>query len=141
MNHSGARTMWTPFVLYGVLLSCCWLSTSAWSQTQQQTDHPVVVSAQMRRGAVVYKLNGRIVENSRQNSLLKNLANVLDTRGELVMVFLVIDVHAPFSEMGKLETALDKIGLTQRRFFVSDFSDGLMQEIHFDEKAIPIPPN
>jgi hypothetical protein len=141
MNHSGARTTRTFYILYGVLLSCYWLTTSAWSQTQQQTDHPIVVSAEMKRGTMVYRLNGRIVENSRQNSLMKNLAKVLDTRGDQVMVFLVIDVHAPFREMGKLETALDKIGLTQRRFFVSDFSDGRMQEVHVDEKAIPIPPN
>jgi hypothetical protein len=141
MNHSGALTTSTTLVLYGVLLSCCWLSTTAWSQAQQQTDHPVVVSAEMKVGALVYKLNGRIVDNSRQNSLLKNLATVVDKRGAQVMVFLVIDVNAPFHEMGKLETALDKVGLTQRRFFVSGFSDGLMQEIHFDEKTVPIPPN
>jgi hypothetical protein len=95
----------------------------------------------MKHGAVVYRLNGQIVENSRQNSLLKNLATVIDTRGAQVMVFLVIDVNAPFREMGKLETALDKTGLTQRRFFVSNFSDRLMQEVHIDEKAIPIPPH
>ena len=57
--------------------------------------------------------------------------------GTEVPVVIVIDVRASFSEVGKLETALDKADLTHRRLFVSDFgSDALMNEIHWDEGCV-----
>jgi hypothetical protein len=124
---------------YWILFFTCCLASGSWSQTEQQTAHPIVVSAQMQDGTLVYRVNGRRVEDTRQNSLLTNLANVVRTRGVDVAVFIIIDVRAPFSEVGKLETALDKADLKHRRLFVSDFRDATMNEIHWDETAIPIP--
>jgi hypothetical protein len=121
------------------LLVALLLISYAWSQTEPQAAHPVVVSAETQRGVVVYRLNGRRVDESRKNSLLTNLGKVADTRGLDVPVYIVIDVRAPFTEVGKLETALDKIGLTSHRLFVADFRDGTMNEIHWDQNAIPIP--
>jgi len=95
----------------------------------------------MQGEALVYRVNGRRVEDTRKNSLLTNLGNVVRTRGIDTPVFVIIDVRAPFSEAGKLETALDKAGLTHRRLFVSDFRDETMNEIHWDATAVPIPPN
>ena len=116
------------------------LISGAWARSQQQPAHPVVVSAQTEGGAIVYKVNGRRVEDSRKNSLLTNLGNVADARGLDAPVFIIIDERSPFTEVGKLETALDKIGLTKRRLFIADFRDGTMNEIHWDQKALPIPP-
>ncbi|HVA16863.1 MAG TPA: hypothetical protein VMV59_04015 [Candidatus Dormibacteraeota bacterium] len=62
--------------------------------------------------------------------------------GTKIPAFIIIDVRAPFSEVGKLETALDKVDLTyERRLFVTDFRDGTMNEIHWDDTSIPIPHN
>src|SRR5229473_4367638 len=78
-------------------------------QTKEALSRPVVVSAQMESGGLIYKVDGKRVEDSRRNSLLTNLGNIQDVRGRDVPVFIVIDVRAPFSEVGKLETALDKV--------------------------------
>jgi hypothetical protein len=102
---------------------------------------PLVLSSRMEMGKPVYRMNGRVVEDSAGNSLLKNLERVSQTRGLDAPVFIVIDVRAPFSEAGKLETALDKIGMTHYRLFVTDFTGGKMNEIHWDETGIPIPQN
>jgi hypothetical protein len=48
---------------YWVLFLLCWLAPTMWSQTQQQTAHQVVVSAQMQGGVLVYRVNGRRVED------------------------------------------------------------------------------
>jgi hypothetical protein len=108
------------------------------SQTAQPTSHPVVVSSRIENGSLVYRVSGKRVEDSVENSLLTNLGNLVKARGTDIPVFVVIDIRVPFSEMGKLETALDKADLTHRRLFVSDFQSGTMTEIHFD-RAIPIP--
>jgi hypothetical protein len=121
------------FVTFLLIFATC-------SLAQPHPARPVVVSAQMQGASVVYRVNGRRVEDSRENSLLTNLGKAADTRGLDVLVFIIIDEHAPFKEVGKLETALDKIGLTSRRLFVADFHDGTMNEIHWDQNAIPIPP-
>jgi biopolymer transport protein ExbD len=121
-----------------VLLSLL-LPPSTASQTNDYATQPVVVSAQTENAMLVYKVNGKRVEDSRKNSLLTNLGKIQDARGDNVPVFIVIDVRASFSEAGKLETALDKVGLMNYRLFVSNFSDGTMNEIHWDESAIPIP--
>ena len=126
-------------VLFCSILFSLPLSPSTASQTKGDAPQPVVVSAQMENGMLVYKVNGKRVEDSRKNSLLTNLEGVLDARGSEVPVFIVIDVRAPFSEVGKLETALDKVGLTHYRLFVSNFRNEVMNEIHWDETAIPIP--
>lgn len=102
---------------------------------------PVVLTARVENGSLVYRINGKRVEDSIENSLLVNLGNIVKTRGTEVPVFIVIDVRAPFTEIGKLGTALDKAGLTHRRFFVSYFRDGTMNEIHWDDTSIPIPRN
>jgi biopolymer transport protein ExbD len=110
------------------------------SQNENQKSKPVVLSVQMEHGMAIYRLNGRTVEDRRDNSLLKNLTQVAAERGTNVPVFVIIDVQAPFAEVGKLETALDKVDLTsKRRLFVTDYRDRTMNEIHWDEKAVPIP--
>src|SRR6266436_8681096 len=119
-----------------VLLSLL-LPSSTTSQTKESLPQPVVVSARMDNGMLVYRVNGKRVEDSPKNSLLKNLGEIQDARGDNVPVFIIIDVRAPFSEVGKLETALDKVGLMHYRLFVSNFSDGTMNEIHWDETAMP----
>jgi hypothetical protein len=110
------------------------------SQAGNENSKPVVLSVQMERGVPIYRLNGKAVEDSKDNSLLKNLAEIVVVRGRNVPVFIIVDVRASFAEMGKLETALDKVSLTsKRRLFVTDFRDRTMNEIHWDEKAVPIP--
>jgi hypothetical protein len=110
--------------------------------SQTQSSAPVVVSARMEKGSLVYKVNGKTVEDSKENSLLTNLARIARSQGSDVTVFIVIDVRAPFTEVGKLETALDKVELNHsRRLFVTDFHDGTMNEIHWDRTPIPIPPH
>jgi hypothetical protein len=96
----------------------------------------------MEQRSLVYKLNGKRVEDRWDNSFLKSLAKVATARGSKTVVFIIVDVRAPFTEVGKLETALDKANLTyDRRLFVSDFRGGTMNEIHWDNAAIPIPKN
>ena len=125
-----------PFCL--VLLSSAPLKPQTMKESPPR---PVVLSAQVKHGQIVYELNGRVVEDNARNSILKNLTRILDTRGSSTPVFVVVDVRAPFSEFGKLETALDKVGLPKRRFFVTDFTDATLNEVHWDEKAVPIPKN
>jgi hypothetical protein len=122
------------------LLSSLWIGCVAASQTAQPTSHPVVVSSRIENGSLVYRVSGKRVEDSVENSLLTNLGKIVKERGTAIPVFVVIDVRVPFSEMGKLETALDKVDLTHRRLFMSDFQNGTMTEIHID-KPIPIPRN
>ena len=125
-----------PLIVFCLALLFCGVSSP---QTKEDSSKPVVLSAQMKNATVLYKLNGKIVEDSVQNSLLTNLTRILVTRGSGTAVFIIVDVRAPFSEFGKLETALDKVGLPHRRFFVTNFTDGIMNEIHWDETGIPIP--
>lgn len=106
-----------------------------------KTESPVVLSVQMENGSKVYRLDGRRVENSVENSILTNLGRVVRTRGTRIPALIIIDVRAPFSEVDKLETALDKAGITQCRIFVTNFKGGTMNEIHWDETPIPLPPD
>jgi biopolymer transport protein ExbD len=135
------RTQVTPkFVVF----SCCVLAlllfpTSLSAQTKEHAPQPVAVSAQMENGILVYRVNGKRVEDSQKNSLLTNLERIVQQRGSEVTVFIIVDVRAPFTEVGKLETALDKVGMSQRRVFVTDFRDRTMNEIHWDETPIPMP--
>lgn len=122
--------------LIALLLIAC----VAASQNENEKPKPVVLSVQMERGTLIYRLNGKTVEDRRDNSLLKNLTEVVTERGTNVPIFIIIDVRASFAEVGKLETALDKVDLTsKRRLFVTDYRDNTMNEIHWDEKAMPIP--
>jgi hypothetical protein len=113
---------------------------SVMSQAPASGSRPVVVSVRLERGALIYRLNGSRVEDRANNSLLTNLGRTVEERGTEATVFIVIDVRAPFSEAGKLETALEKAGLTHYRLFVSNFRGGMMNEIHWDETPIPLPP-
>lgn len=106
---------------------------------QRAESKPVILSVQMEHGKPVYKLNGKTVEDRRDNSLLNNLMQVANERGRTTEVLVIVDEKAPFTEVGKLETALDKIDMPNRRLFVADFPDGTMNEIHLDPKALPIP--
>lgn len=120
-----------------VLLSLIWVAES---QTEPGAIKPLVLAVQMKAGRPIYKLDGREVEDRPSNSLLRNLTEIVKKRGTKLSVFVVIDVHAPLTEVGKLETALDKVDLTSdRRLFVSDFRNGTMNEIHWDQEAIPLP--
>jgi hypothetical protein len=115
------------------------LGSTVSAQTKETASQSVVVSARMERGTLIYKVNGKRVEDSIRNSLLTNLGAVVAERGNELPVLIIIDVHAPFSEVGKLETALDKADLKHYRLFVTGFSNGVMNEIHGDETGIPIP--
>jgi hypothetical protein len=107
-----------------------------------QTPPSMVVTARMEKGALVYRVNGKIVEDSKENSLITNLARIAKARGNDVPVSIIVDVRAPFTEIGKLETALDKADLSHsRRLFVTDFHDSTMNEIHWDQTPIPMPSN
>jgi len=121
------------------MLGFCGISKA---QTSESTPRPVVVSAQMKNGKLIYQVNGKIVENSARNSLMTNLGRILVTRGKETSVFIVIDVRAPFGEFEHIDTALDKVDLPNRRYFVSNFTnDNMMTEIHWADKAVPIPQN
>lgn len=135
----GKMTRVAAFLL--LVLAPSWNAHSQ-SLLAQTSPQPVVLVARMQKnGVVTYRLNGKKVEDSVQNSLLMNLGGVVRSRGKKVPVDIIVDVRAPFSEVGKLETALDKSDLTNRRVYVSNFKDGTMNEIHWDDRAIPLPPN
>lgn len=120
----------------------CVVCVPIWLVSQTQTPSPVVVSARMEKQGLVYKVNGKTVEDSKENSLITSLARIAKLRGNEVPVFIIVDVRAPFTEVGKLETALDKVELTHsRRLFVTDFRDSTMNEIHWDKTPVPIPSN
>lgn len=126
-----------------VVLIVLWFGPALSSQDLRVVPKPVILSAQMQKnGTLVYRVNGKRVEDSKSNSFLTNLGEIVKKRGTKIPAFVIIDVRAPFSEMGKLETALDKEDLTyERRLFVSSFRDGTMNEIHWDDTSIPIPRN
>lgn len=109
-------------------------------QTDTSGTNPLVLTVQIESGKSIYKLNGKEVEDRRDNSLIQNLTKVVRQRGNKIPVFIVVDVRAPLTEVGKLETALAKVDLTSNtRLFVSNFRNGTMNEIHWDEKAFSIP--
>jgi hypothetical protein len=112
------------------------------SKAQGKKPKPLVLSAEIVKGMMIYKLDGKRVEDSKSNSLLTNLTAIVRARGNAIPVFVIVDVRAPFSEAGKLDTALAKADLLrERKLFVTNFRDGTMNEIHWDETGIPIPLN
>ena len=128
-----------PLMLLWLMLGFCGISNA---QTGESTPRPVVVSAQLMNGKLIYRVNGKIVESSARNSLMTNVSRVLGTRGKETPVFIVIDVRAPFRQFEHIDTALDKVDLPNRRYFVSNFTnDHMMTEIHWADKAVPIPQN
>lgn len=131
MKYSSTQTTSAPLALCCAVLAALLFSRAATSQTRKPTAQAVVISARMERNTMTYRLNGKIVEDRVNNSLLKNLTEIVKTRGTKVPVIIIIDVHASFTEVGKLETALDKADLTySRKLFVTDFRDGTMNEVH-----------
>ena len=136
MKYCFVRTMIIRLALLWVVFVPIWLAS------QTQAPPAVVVSVRIEKGSLVYKVNGKTVEDSKENSLITNLARIAKERGDQVPVFIIVDVRAPFTEVGKLETALDKVELTHsRRLFVTDFRDSTMNEIHWDQTPVPIPSN
>jgi len=132
------------FVKAGKLLGCvivlfpllCWSGY----RTDSGPSKAVVLTVYMEAGKPIYRLNGKEVEDRRDNSLLRNLTEVVRERGAKIPALVIVDVRAPLTEFGKLETALDKVDLTsERRLFVGNFQDGTMNEIHWEAKALPIP--
>jgi hypothetical protein len=76
------KRSWTNIASRCLLLSCFLFGSSlpspaATSQTKEHTTQPVVVSAQIVNGTLIYKVNGKRVEDTRKNSLLTNLGNIL----------------------------------------------------------------
>jgi hypothetical protein len=133
---------WFTQITTNRLALLCVILSPMWLASQAQTSLPVVVSARMEKGGLVYKVNGKTVEDNKDNSLITNLARIAKLRGSEVPVFIIVDVRASFIEVGKLETALDKVELNHsRRLFVTDFHDSTMNEIHWDQTPIPIPSN
>lgn len=135
MTHLLKQWVTTLLVLNSFLLVMC-VSPSEGKGAESK---PIVLSVQMEHGKPVYKLNGKIVEDRRENSLLNNLMQVATDRGSNTLVLLILDERASFTEAGKLQTALDKIDMPNRKLFVADFPDRTMKEIHWDQKAVPIP--
>jgi hypothetical protein len=122
------------------LIVLIFLLCPAESMTQASGPRPLVLTVQIEAAKPIYKLNGKEVEDRRDNSLLKNLTEAAKRRGTKIPVIEIIDVRAPLTEVGKLETTLDKVDFTSnRRLFVSDFHGGTMNEIHWDHRALPIP--
>ena len=133
----GALSVWSCVLLVASILLTC----SGRSSAQENVVQPLVVSVQILKGTPVYRVNRKIVENTRDNSLLTNPERAASERGVDYPVIVLVDVNAPFTEMGKLETALDKIDFKHRRLFVGDFQTGGMNELHWDQNEIPIPAN
>ncbi len=123
-----------------VMLSSVLLVNMSVAEPQETAESkPIVLSVKMEHGKSVYRLNGKTVEDRRENSLLNNLMQVATERGNKTLVLVIVDERAPFTEAGKLQTALDKIDMPNRKVFIADFADGTMNEIHWDDKAIAIP--
>lgn len=139
MKHATTYVISRFLALFVVIVFATLLVTANIAKPVGNVSHTVIVSARMENGALVYRLNGKRVEDRRDNSLLTNLTNIVKTQGTEAPVLIIIDVRASFTEVGKLETALDKAGLTRYRLFVSNFSNGVMNEIRWDETAVPIP--
>ncbi|SRR6266481_1654521 len=126
-------------VLY--LLAVLVLTFSAGSWAQKNDGQSLVVSVQIVKGTRVYRVNRKVVEDTSHNSLLTNLETAAAERGLDYPVIVLVDVKAPFTEVGKLETALDKIDFKHRRLFVGDFETAVMNEFHWDQNGVPIPAN
>jgi hypothetical protein len=130
---------WMCFLL---AISVLTLSSGSSAQKNGKNDFlPLVVSVEMVKGTPVYRVNRKVVEDTRDNSLLTNLESEASERGLDSPVIVLVDVKAPFTEVGKLETALDKIDFKHRRLFVGNFQEAMMNEFHWDQNGIPFPPN
>jgi hypothetical protein len=107
---------------------------------QSPTVRPITIFSQVEKGSITYRLNGSIVEDKPDNALIKRLTEIARARGTNVPVILVIDTHAQFSEVGKLETALDKVGFSDDiKIYVANFVDKTMNQVHWDPASKPLP--
>ena len=87
----------------------------------------------------MYRVDKTVVENTRENSLLKHLETVASAKGLDWPILILVDVNAPLQEIDKLETAMAKIDFHSHRLFVGDFQRGVMEELHWGQKSVPIP--
>lgn len=110
------------------------------SQTNFPNSEPAaVVSVEIRSGASIYRVDGHRVEERKGNSLLLQLSRAVARRHENGEIFLVIDKRARISEIGKLNTAVDKVGAKNaRRVFIADFDQKLMSEVSISEASVPL---
>ena len=99
----------------------------------------MVISVRILKGSAVYRVDRKVVENTRENSLLTNLETVASAKGLDWPVIVLVDVKAPLKEIGKLETAVAKIDFSNHRVFVGDFQRGVMEELHWGQGSVPIP--
>ena len=121
-----------------MLLLLCLFSLSRDLRAQQDRP-PVVISIRMLKGSAVYRVDRKVVENTRENSLLTNLEAVASSKGLDWPILILVDVNAPLREIGKLETAVAKIDFSNHRLFVGDFQTGTMEELHWGQVSVPIP--
>jgi hypothetical protein len=135
-QYQRASLLWLGVLLAMSILNC---SSLAWAQ--KNDPQPLVVSVQIVKGTRVYRVNRKVVEDTRDNSLLTNLERAASERGLDYPVIVLVDVEAPLSEVGKLETALDKIDFKHRRLFVGDFETSVMNEFHWEQNGVPFPAN
>jgi len=121
-----------------LLLLVCLCAVSLDLQAQEDRA-PVVISVRMFKGSVAYRVDKKVVENTRDNSLLTSLEKVASAKGLDLPIIILVDVNAPLREIDKLETAVAKIDFHNHRLFVGDFHRGVMEELHWGQASVPIP--
>ena len=121
-----------------VLLLLCLFSLSLELQAQEDRT-PVVISVRMLQGSTVYRVDRKVVESTRENSLLTHLETVASAKGLDWPILILVDVNAPLREIDKLETAVAKIDFHNHRLFVGAFQRGVMEELHWGQASVPIP--
>ena len=129
-----ARCFRMPFVFLCLALAAMPL----WSQSP--ADRQIIISSEVSGSATLYKINGKVVEDKPGNSLIKNLTDIVRTRGSSSPIVVIIDRRASFAEVGKLETALDKVGITgETKIYIANFQTKTMNEIHWESGSKPLP--
>ena len=129
-----ARCLRTPFVFLCLALA----TVPAWCQSP--AGGQIIISSQVSGSSTIYKINGKVVEDKPSNSLIKNLTDIARARGSSSPVVLIIDRHASFAEVGKLETALDKVGISgETKIYIANFQTKTMNEIHWESGSKPLP--
>src|ERR1700689_5557652 len=69
------------------------LVCSAGCWAQQNAVQPLVVSVEIVKGSPIYRVNRKIVEDTRSNSLLTNLEGAALERGLDYPVIVIVDVQ------------------------------------------------
>lgn len=136
--HRHTRSSTRVFWLFSLSFSLALLASPIWGQSPPA--HPVTITAQVVKASITYRLNGNIVEDRPDNSLIKRLTDIAKAQGTKMPVILIIDSQAKFSEVGKLETALDKVGFSEGvTIYVANFASKTMNQIHWDSTYKPMP--